>query len=186
MFLCGYSTEEMLEKKLPLRLMERGVNASFIFATYAMLEMKDNDSALLAYGYYKNENEPRAWTEYMIGRTEHRVVCDYCSDWVRMTYTKFHNELFPETSRVYLDYIFWTKYTSHLHSLIQKPETSYILDGLVALRPQFRNGSLRGFINFDLAHPDRITGRDFIPTVILNPDGSPTLLTRELFDSLMQ
>ena len=166
--------------------MERGIDMNFLFATYAMLEMRNNNSAILVYGHYKDEQWPRAWVEYMVSGTDHRIVSDYCSDWLRMGYNEFHNSFFPETSRVYLDYIFWTKYTQHLYELIQKPETSYILDGLIAISPSFRNGRPYGFIDFDLACPDRIGGRVFIPTVMIKPDGNPALLTRELIDSLMQ
>ncbi len=185
MYLCGYSTEQILEKQLPKKLLENGVDLTFHLAIYAMLEFKGNESAMLVHGHTVNDANPRAWVEYKDAK-EKRMVRDYSSSWINMTETAFHNKLFPDTERLYLDYIFWEKYEEHLYDLIQKPETSYVLGGINLICPKIKNGRFYGFTNFNRHNIDIITGIDFNPLVIKNPDGTFSLLTRELIDSLMQ
>lgn len=185
MYLCGYSTEQILEKKLPQKLLANGINLTFHLAIYAMLEFKDNDSAMLVHGHTRTDSLPCAWVEYK-NNAGKRMVRDYNSSWIDIPETAFHNRFFPDTDRLYLDYIFWERYEKHLYELIKKPETSYILGGLNLICPKIKNGKFYGFTNFNRHNVEHVTGTEFIPTVIKNPDDTFSLLTRELIDSLMQ
>ena len=185
MYFCGWTTEQILEKELPIKLIEQGINVSFIFAIYAMLELRNNDSAMLVYGYMKDNFGPCAWVEYNDANGK-RMVRDYCAKWQEIPYLAFHNRYYPDTERIYLDYIFWTKFTKKLYELAQKPETSYILSGIGVLNPKFENGRVCGITEFNHYNPIVIDGSKFTPTVIINPDKSLALLTQEFLESLMQ
>ena len=185
MYLCGYSTEQILEKRLPQKLLERGINITFILGLYAMLERKGDDTSILVYGRRQGEEYPRAWIEYKKASGK-RYVLDYGSDFIEMSYTAYHNKYFPDTERLYLDYIFWTRYTNHLHELIKQPETSYIIDALKPIYPKLTNGRLLGITEFRYDHIDAVTGTEFLPTEIKNPDDKLVLLTLDLFHELME
>lgn len=184
MYFCGWTTEQILEKKLPLELMKRGVNVSFIFAMYAMLELKGNNSAMLVYGCIKDSG-PCAWVEYNNGNGK-RMVRDYCTDWIELSYLNFHNTYHPDTERIYLDYIFWTKYTEKLYKLAQVAETSYILNDLVAMSPKFENGKVYGITDFSCFDSLVTNGKNTNPTMIVNPDNSLIYLKQEFLKFLMQ
>ena len=185
MYLCGYSTEQILEKNLPKKLREHGINIAFILGLYAMLELKGNDTSMLVYGRKKGDDCPCAWVEYKKPSGE-RIVRDYCADWIEMPYNTFHNKFYPDTERLYLDYIFWTRYTKHLYDLATRPETSYIIGGLSLLCPKIKEGQFYGITEFMREHVDRITGTEFIPTIIRTPDETLVLLTSELFQEYME
>ena len=192
MYFCGYSTEQILEKKLPQKLLEQGINLTFILSIYAMLERKGDTSAMLVYGRMQDDTSPRGWIEYKDADGA-RMVRDYCSDWVDMPYTKFHNKYFPDTERLYLDYIFWEPYEKHLYELIQKPETSFVLAGISLICPRVKGGKFYGITNFNRHGADKITGTnritgleaDFNHTVIRNPDDSFAVVSKDLIDHLM-
>ena len=185
MYLCGYSLEQMLEKELPKKLKWQGINLTFEFAILAMFELKDNESAMLINGEMIFSSGPCAWVEY-VNDSGQRMVKNYCSDWVELPYIVFHNKFLPDTDRIYLHYIFWTRFTSRLYQLMQKPETSYVLGDLSVIRPKFKNGKIYDITDFGHRYSDKIEGTCFIPTVINNPNGTSSLLNQELFDSLMK
>lgn len=185
MYFCGYSTEQILEKKLPKKLQERGINITFLLGLYAMLELKGNDTSMLVYGFKKGDNYPCAWVECK-NTAGKRIVRDYCSEWIELPYNTFHNRFYPDTERLYLDYVFWTRYTDHLHDLIQRPETSFIIGGLSMISPKIKNGKFCNITDFTHEHVDRITGTEFVPTIVKNPDGALVLLTSELFRQCME
>lgn len=184
MYFCGWTLPQVIGRDVPRRLLAKGINMSFEFAAYAMMELKGDESAMMVHGNLKNDPEPRAWVEYVTKSGERRVR-DYCSEFLEMSYLSFHNSYYPDTERIYLDYIFWTKYMENLYNLAQSPDTSYIVSGLSIVRPKFKDGKFCGVSDFGYKHVDVTDGTEFIPTVIKNPDGKTVLLTRELFDSLM-
>jgi len=187
MYLCGYTMSQLLGREVPKRLMEKGINLSFEFAMCGMMELKDASSAMLVYGTSKANPEPHAWVEYNTDpkKSGTRMVRDYCSDFMEIPFLKHQNTFFPDTERVYLDYFFWTKFMNHLYELVQSPDTSFVLGALCIMHPKFKNGKIYGITDFGFKHSVMVTGEEFIPTVIKNPDGSYALLTRETIDSLM-
>lgn len=185
MYFCGWTMEEILEKKLPQKLLEQGINISFELAICNMFELRKNDSAMLVHGYMNSDSSPCAWVEYNNGKGG-RIVRNYCSAWREMPYLSFHNKYYPDTERIYLGYIFWTAYTKQLCELTKSPETSYIFNEIAVLRPKFRDGKICNITDFHHHSTSIIDGSKFIPTVIINPDKSVALITQEFLESLMK
>lgn len=185
MYLCGYPIETILERKLPQRAKEHGLDLSFELSIVVMLELKSNTSTALVHGSLNHGAEmSHAWVEYR-DACEKRWVIDYCADWKKMSFTAYSNKLFPDTERLYLHYIFWTDYTERLYYMMQKPETSYILEELVKLRPKFRNGKVFGILDFYGHTINENAGTTFDPVWIEGPDGNRVVVSQEFFEYLL-
>ena len=69
--------------------------------------------------------------------------------------------------------------------MMQKPETSYILEELVRLRPKFRNGKVFGILDFYGHTINENVGTVFNPVWIEGPDGNRVVVSQEFFEYLL-
>ena len=185
MYFCGYTIENILEQNLPQKAANCGIDLSFELAIISMLELKNNESAALVHGSTNHgSGQPRAWVEYR-DENGNRKVQDYCSEWREIAFNVFQNRFFPDTERLYLHYIFWTRYTGRLYELVQRPETSFVFAEVNHFRPTFRNGKLFGILDFMRHDTESIVGTEFKPVVVKSPDDSETIMDRDFFNFLM-